>query len=150
MSTSLSLTIEINTPIGIAFQYLTDWPKQQEWMLGTRVEVKTEGDARYVGGKIAAFTGIGPLGFWDTMTITTWQAPHYVEVDHTGKLVRGIGYMRFTEINSERCVFEWGEVLEIPLGFFGRLGFGLLRPFFLYGVKRSLAVFKAKVEALPR
>lgn len=150
MSARVSLSIQINTSIDIAFQYLTDWPKQHEWMLGTHVEVKSEGDARYVGGKIAAFTGVGPVGFWDTMTITTWQAPHYVEVDHTGKLVRGIGYMRFTEIDEVHCLFEWGEVLEIPLGFIGRMGFGLLRPFFLFGVKKSLEVFKARVEALPR
>lgn len=150
MSARVSLSIQINTSIDIAFQYLTDWPKQHEWMLGTHVEVKSEGDARYVGGKIAAFTGVGPVGFWDTMTITTWQAPHYVEVDHTGKLVRGIGYMRFTEIDEDHCLFEWGEVLEIPLGFIGRMGFGLLRPFFLFGVKKSLEVFKARVEALPR
>jgi len=150
VSAHLRLEISVNAPIDVAFQYLTDWPKQHEWMLGTHVEVKSDGDARYVGGKIAAFTGIGPLGFWDTMTITTWQAPHFVEVDHTGTLVRGTGYMRFTEVDEASCVFEWGEVLEIPLGFVGRLGFGVLRPFFLYGVRKSLEVFKARVEALPR
>ena len=28
-----------------AFHYLTDWPRQKEWMLGTYVDVKSEGDA---------------------------------------------------------------------------------------------------------
>lgn len=150
MSVKVQLEIEVNAPIAVAFHYLTDWPRQEEWMLGTRVEVKSPGDARYEGGKIAAFTGLGPIGFWDTMTITVWQAPNFVEVDHTGKLVRGIGYMRFTEIDETRCRFEWGEVLDLPLGIVGRLGFGLLRPFFLYGVRKSLQDFAARAELLAR
>lgn len=146
----LSLEIDVNAPMNVAFTYLTDWPRQKEWMLGTYVEVKSKGDARYVGGKIAAFTGVGPLGFWDTMTITVWQAPDYVEVDHTGKLVRGIGYMRFRALSENTCRFEWGEVLELPLGIVGRFGFALLRPFFLFGVRKSLKAFAQRAEALAR
>jgi len=144
----LSLTINVKAPIEKAFHYLTDWPRQKEWMLGTYVDVKSEGDARYIGGKIAAFTGIGPIGFWDTMTITKWDAPHFVEVDHTGKVVRGIGYMRFTEIDESQCSFEWGEVLELPFGILGRAGFWVLRPFFLFGVRKSLEKFALRAAAL--
>lgn len=147
-SVKLSLEIEVDATMENAFHYLTDWPRQEEWMLSTRVEVKSEGDARYVGGKIAAFTGIGPLGFWDSMTITAWQAPQYVEVDHTGKLVRGLGYMRFTALNEKRCRFEWVEILNLPFGFVGRLGFSLLRPIFLFGVRKSLKDFAARAASL--
>lgn len=145
---TLRLEIDVEAPIEVAFHYLTDWPRQAEWMLGTHVDVRSEGDARYEGGKIAAFTGLGPLGFWDTMTITSWQAPNYVEVLHTGKLVRGTGYMRFTALTEKTCRFEWGEVLDLPLGALGRFGFVFVKPFFLYGVKKSLKNFAARAKAL--
>ena len=46
-------------------------------MLGTRVEV-TKGDGASVGSELSAFTGLGPVGFLDTMTITRWDAPYRV------------------------------------------------------------------------
>jgi hypothetical protein len=146
----LSLSIDVAAPIETAFHYLTDWPRQKEWMLGTYVEIRSEADARSLGGEIAAFTGIGPLGFWDTMTITKWQAPTYVEVEHTGVLVRGMGYMRFEEVSESACRFEWGEELDLPLGVIGRIGFAVLKPLFVFGVKKSLKDFANRAAQEPR
>jgi hypothetical protein len=38
-------------------------------------------------------------------------------------------------------VFVWSEELELPLGALGRLGWPLVRPLFLAGVRRSLDRF---------
>jgi hypothetical protein len=38
-------------------------------------------------------------------------------------------------------VFVWSEQLELPLGAVGRLGWPVVRPLFLAGVRRSLDRF---------
>jgi hypothetical protein len=42
----------------------------------------------------------------------------------------------------------WSEDLELPLGLVGRLGFPVVRPMFLAGVRASLARLAAAVEAV--
>ena len=59
----------VAAPAETTWAALTDWTRQGEWMLGTSVRV-TGGDGRGVGSTLAAFTGVGPLGFTDTMRIT--------------------------------------------------------------------------------
>lgn len=143
----LELSIEISASAEKVFSYLTDWPKQSEWMLGTIVEVRSNDNAQSLGGEIAAFTGLGPIGFWDTMKITKWEPPFQVDVIHTGKVVRGTGAMRVEKVDENKSKFYWSEDLEIPLGKIGLIGFGLLKPFFIYGVKVSLQKFAKQLES---
>ena len=49
---------------------LTDWDVHHRWMLFTRAE---GGHAE--GESLAAFTGVGQVGFLDTMVITVWEPP---------------------------------------------------------------------------
>lgn len=51
----------------------TDWPRQREWMLGTEVRVLSGGGG--LGTQLLAFTGLGGVGFVDTMEITEFQPP---------------------------------------------------------------------------
>ena len=105
-----------------------------------------------VGSEISAFTGLGPAGFLDTMTITRWDAPYRVDVLHTGKVVRGTGIMEVVALPGGRSRFIWSEDLDLPLGWLGQLGWPLARPAFLIGVRRSLLAFGRLVESgvLPR
>ncbi|MEV0151721.1 MULTISPECIES: SRPBCC family protein [unclassified Nonomuraea] len=103
------------------FAVLTDWPRHHEWMLLTT--------ARQSGpGRVEAFTGVGRLGFLDTMTIVRWQPPTLVRVRHTGRLVRGEGVFRVKPYGGGSRVI-WAEELELPLGAAGRLLWPLARPF---------------------
>ncbi len=129
------------------FEYLTDWPAQSEWIFATRVEIRSKGLAREVGGEIAAFTGFGRFGFWDYMTITKWEFPNSVDVIHTGNVVKGTGTMRVEQISNDVTRFYWAEDLEIPLGKLGLIGFGIFKPFFLGGVQQSLNKFARNLEA---
>ena len=115
-------------------------------MLGTKVEVRV-GDGRGVGSELAAWSGAGPAGFWDTMTITRWEPPYRVDVEHTGSVVRGTGTMEVIALPGGRSRFVWAEDLELPWGRLGRLGWPLARPAFLAGVRRSLKKFGRQVEA---
>ena len=143
----IELFVDIKSSPEKVFDYLTDWPAQSEWIFATRVNILSEGLAREVGGRIAAFTGFGPVGFWDYMTITQWEYPKIVDVIHTGKIVKGTGAMRVEKVSETVTRFYWSEDLEIPLGFFGLFGFRLLKPFFLHGVQASLNKFARNLES---
>lgn len=128
------------------FRAFTDWRGQGAWMLGTAVE-PVFGDGRGVGGRLEAWSGVGRVGFLDTMVITEWDEPRRVVVEHTGRVVRGLGIMEVQPAADGTSVFIWSEELELPLGVLGRIGWPLVRPAFAAGVKSSLKKFAGLVEA---
>lgn len=147
----LSLDVVVNAPVEAVFDAFTQWANQGEWMLGTRVEVRV-GDGRSPDSQIAGWTGLGPVGFWDTMVITRWEPPYRVDVLHTGSVVRGTGTMEVLALPEGRSRFVWSEDLELPLGVIGRIGWPVVKPAFVAGVKRSLRSLARLVETgtLPR
>ena len=146
MTVHVALDVTINAPVDVVFEAFSQWEEQGRWMLGTKVEVRV-GDGRGVGSELAAWSGAGPAGFWDTMTITRWEPPYRVDVEHTGSVVRGTGTMEVIALPGGRSRFVWAEDLELPWGRLGRLGWPLARPAFLAGVRRSLKKFGRQVEA---
>jgi hypothetical protein len=141
----LSLDVVVAAPVEAVFDAFTQWAAQGEWMLGTRVEVRA-GDGASNGSELAGWTGLGPVGFWDTMTITRWEPPYRVDVLHTGSVVRGTGTMEVLALPDGRSRFVWSEDLDLPLGLLGRLGWPLVKPAFVAGVRRSLRSFGRLVE----
>ena len=85
----LTVPVDVNAPAERVWRMVTDWPGQSEWMLGTRIEIEGTGDARHLGGRFRAFTGIGPLGAWDPMEIVEWDPPKRCVVRHLGAVVQG-------------------------------------------------------------
>ena len=140
MTVEVRLEVVVEAPVEQTWAAAVDWDRQGEWMLGTRVR-GTAQDGVGVGGGIEAFTGVGRLGFLDTMEITAWDPPQRCAVLHTGRVVRGTGLFEVRELGEERSVFVWSEQLELPLGALGRLGWPVVRPLFLAGVRRSLDRF---------
>ncbi|GGT01613.1 polyketide cyclase [Planobispora rosea] len=123
----ISVSVEAEASPSRVFAVLTDWPRHDEWMVLTRARV-TAGDGRSAGSRLAAFTGLGPVGFLDTMEITEWDPPTAVAVRHTGRLVRGTGVFRVLPRPGGGSVIGWEEDLDLPFGPVGRLGWPLLRP----------------------
>jgi hypothetical protein len=144
--TSVRLEVMIAAPAAAGWDVLFDWSRQGEWMLGTRVKV-TGGDGASVGSTVSAWTGAGPLGFTDTMTVTLWDPPRRCEVLHTGSVVRGTGAFEVQELPGGRSRFIWSEDLDLPLGALGRAGWPVARPAFIAGVRRSLDRLAELVEA---
>ena len=142
---TLSLSVEVDAPVEQTWRAAVDWDSQGDWMLGTRVRGTRQGGVG-VGAALEAFTGIGRVGFLDTMEITAWEPPHRCEVLHTGRLVRGSGLFSVEERPGGRSRFVWEESLELPLGLIGRLGWPLVRPAFLAGLWVSLRRFARSVE----
>jgi hypothetical protein len=116
------------------------------------------GDARGVGGRFRAFTGVGPLGFWDPMEVVEWVEPAPASapgerrcvVAHHGAVVRGTGVFEVVERGPDRCRFLWSEQLDLPLGVLGRLGWPVARPLLRAGVAHSLRAMARRCEREPR
>ena len=142
---SLTLSVDVDAPVERTWQAAVDWERQGEWVLGTTVRATTQ-DGIGVGGGLEAFTGIGKVGFLDTMEITAWEPPHRCEVLHTGRVVRGTGLFEVQE-RPGGSRFVWHETLDLPLGAVGRLGWPIVRPLFAAGVQRSLRRFARLVES---
>ena len=141
----IELEVAVLAPAEKVWDAITNWPAQGQWMLGTKVEA-VDGDGTGVGGKIAAFTGVGPVGFLDTMEITAWVPPQRCDVLHTGRVVRGTGTFEVVSLGENSSKFVWSEDLILPLGWLGKAGFAILRPAFVFGVRKSLEKFARLVE----
>ncbi len=142
----LVLRVDVDASVAEVWAGATDWAGQREWMLGTTV-TPTAQDGQGVGGAIAAFTGVGKVGFLDPMEITRWDPPRACHVLHTGRVVRGTGAFEVEPRGEDRATFVWSEVLDLPLGVFGRAAWPVVRPVFAAGVRLSLKRFARWVEA---
>ena len=145
--TRIRLEVDVDAPVERTWAAATDWERQDEWMLGTRVR-GTVNDGRGVGGGITAATGFGPLAVVDRMEITGWDPPHGAYVRHLGRVVRGTAAFE-VRARPGGSTFVWSEDLDLPLGALGRVGFTILRPGLLLGLRLSLRRFAAWAEQHP-
>ncbi|WP_116449928.1 SRPBCC family protein [Blastococcus litoris] len=141
--------IDVDAPPERVWALLTDWERQGDWMLLT--DVRTVGDsAQRLHGRLAARTGL-PLpgrrriGVLDTMIITTWDPPRLVEVQHTGRIVRGPGTFEVLPRGAHSTVVV-SETWYLPYGYLGVAGWFLSRPLVLWGLRRSLQRLAALAE----
>ena len=142
----VSAGADVRAPADHVFAEMVRWENQGRWMLGTYVRAVL-GDADDVGGRIDAWTGVGRLGFLDTMVITRWdESERVVLVEHIGKVVRGEGVMRVSCTAPDRCRVQWCERLEVPGGRPGLVGWRAIRPLAAAGLAVSLRRFAREVD----
>jgi hypothetical protein len=107
------------------------------------------GEARGVGGKIRARSGLGPVGFWDPMTVTVWeQTPDgggRAELVHTGRLVKGDAELVVSALTDGRSHLSWREELDMSRVF--RLVWKAGGPLLQRGLSRALRRMASLVEA---
>ena len=150
MRATLHLEVDVAAPARVVWDYITDWPRQGEWIPMTRVE--GIGSARGIGGRVRAWTGLGRVGFWDTMTITAWDerpdGSARCEVLHTGSVVRGDGEFAVAARGADACTFAWREELVVPAGPVGGLAWKVVGPLMRRAVGHSLTRLSARAEEL--
>jgi hypothetical protein len=134
----LTVPVDVDAPAAAVWRKVTDWEGQGDWMLGTRVRVTGEGDGRRLGATLSAVTGIGPFGVTDRMEIVEWTPPRRCVVRHLGRAVRGDGVFEVVALDADRARVLWSELLDLPLGRLGALGWPVVRPAFRAGVAFSL------------
>jgi carbon monoxide dehydrogenase subunit G len=91
------------------WQVATDWSRQGEWIPGTRMRGGTG-----PGAAVEAWTGVGRIGFTDSMIITEWDPPRRCVVRHTGRVVRGSGVFEVLP-RGQLSEFRWTELVELPV-----------------------------------
>ena len=131
----ISARIWLPAPAEQTWRAVTDWARQREWVLATRVQ-----GGHGVGASVRARTGIGPVGFTDTMVITEWQPPRRCVLRHTGRVVRGSGVFEVSPADRG-SEFRWTERLSLPLGTAGHWGWRAVRPLAQRGLDASLRRF---------
>ena len=142
-SNHTAISTLINAPAEKVWNSIADWESQGEWMLQTKVLLKSE-ISQGVGVKIEAFTGpfykyyprIKFFGLLDLMEVTHWEAPHRCDVIHYGKILKGSGTFEVIALDGEHTTFHWSEEIIAPW-----LLFIAVKPFLWLGVKISLARF---------
>ena len=142
MRATLPVPVEVDAPADAVWAYVTDWERQGEWMLGTRVRV-TGGDGRGVGTTLRAITGVGPLGVVDTMEVTEFtppagDAPGRAAVRHTGRVIRGEGAFEVVPLAPGRCRFTFTEFVDVPGGPLAPLAWRVAGPVVRLGFVASL------------
>jgi carbon monoxide dehydrogenase subunit G len=147
VSAVVRVTRVVAVPAERAWQMLTDWERQGEWMPATRVRAS---DGHRVGGRIEAWTGIGSVGLLDTMTISVWDPPRRCEVLHTGRLVRGSGVFNVEPLAANRCRVVWEEHLDLPLGAVGRLAWPFVHPLTRAGLAFALRRLAGALAPQPK
>ena len=123
---AVAVTVELDLPVSLAFDKVTDWEGQEQWMPLTTVRV-VKGDGRSVGSRVEAYTGVGRLGFLDIIEVTSWDPPNRVDVMHVGRLLRGPGAFEFSALPTGGTALTWSEWLHLPFGRVGRIGWPIGR-----------------------
>ena len=89
-------------------------------------------DARGLGGRFRAWSGVGPVGFWDPMTITAWERTDdgggRCEVLHRGAVVKGEGEFAVVARGEGASTLRVGRVVVVPLGAVGAAGLARRTP----------------------
>jgi Polyketide cyclase / dehydrase and lipid transport len=160
----LQVEVDVAAPAGAVWDYVTDWPRQGEWVPRTWVENVEIADG--LGARFRAWSGIGRppsagaavlsrprswrLGFWDPMTVTAWQRTPdgggRCEVLHLGAVVKGEGEFTVLARGDDASRFVWAEAVVVPGGAAGALAWRVARPAAAAVIARGLRAMRDIVE----
>jgi hypothetical protein len=142
---TLTFSIEIDAKPKTIFEYVSNWEKQSEWILFTKVKL-LKGLPNQKDPLLLAITGVGPFKVKDTMVITNWSPYKLIVVEHTGRVVLGKGVFTIEEISEGKSKFIWQEITPIPFGLVGKIGLVLIRPIMNIAFGKSLKKLKNNIE----
>lgn len=131
------VSVLINADVNQVWEKLINWRSQGEWMALTKVWSSVDsGGQSGVGTEISAFTGVGKFGVLDKMRVTKWDPPTFCAVEHYGKLIKGVGEFRLTQVAENQVRFDWYEEIAAP-----KIVLALVKPGVIIAVTYSLRKF---------
>lgn len=133
-------------PPDVVWRLITDWEKQDRWMLEARDFVVTSSHREGVGVEGEATVSIGGITTRDRIVVTAWEPHRLLAIEHHG-WVSGAAEMRLTSLGPESTHLFWQERLYPPMGALGGLGISLFKPVMLRIFKRDLKVLAALTRA---
>jgi hypothetical protein len=133
----------------IAWELITDWEHQDDWMLEASDFVITSEQREGVGVEGEATVKIGGIKTRDKVRVVGWDPQHRLAIEHEG-WVSGRGEMSLTALGSDRTHIYWREELYPPLGFLGALGITAFKPLMLRIFKKDLRVLASLARARSR
>ncbi len=140
----VTATVIVGAPARKVFDAFTAWERQGEWIPFTQVRL-VSGDGGE-GSVIEAVTSVRGASLRDEMRVEKLDPPYEVRVVHFGKVLRGPGVMRCTELGSGRTQVVWHEWFHLPGGVAGRIAWPLLWPGSKFGLTQALKRFARLVE----
>nr|BFE63572.1 SRPBCC family protein [Dactylosporangium thailandense] len=141
----VTATVIVAAPAARVFAALTDWSRQGEWIPFTTVRVLS-GDGGE-GSQIEAVTQVGPASVRDLMRVVKVDPPFELRVVHYGKVLRGPGVLRCTQLGKDRTQVVWHEWFQLPAGNAGKVAWPLLWPGSKAGLTAALRRFARMVES---
>ena len=138
MTVRVEASVDLTVDPATAFAALVDPRSQQRWMIATKLyPIEGSVSVPQVGSRLAAFTGVGSIGFLDTMIVTVYDPPRRWIMDKDGDLLRGVGIMQVDPVGGG-CRVTWANELEPPFGLLGRVGALVARPIAKFGLQACL------------
>jgi hypothetical protein len=137
----------VAAPAEATWSLLTDWERQSDWAMLTRTHGVGPHGGHAVGEGVHAFTGVGPIGFLDTMVITAWEPPYRCAVRKTGRVVRGSAEFGVEPIGASRSRVVYEAEVDLPAGVLGEMVWPLVRAVLATGFRRSLRTLARLVES---
>ena len=113
----------VATPLGAVWDTLTDFGAYGRWIPLT--SMRTDPSPVRLGWAFGGFTGLGPVGFLDSMLVVTWEPPHEGEarfrVRKTGRVLRGWADVRLAATDAGGTDVVWREEIVPRPETLGRL-----------------------------
>jgi carbon monoxide dehydrogenase subunit G len=143
---TLEVSADVDAPAEATWSVLTDWPRQSEWALLTTTRGIGPTGGHAVGEQVHAVTGLGRVGFLDTMVVEKWDPPHRCRVRKTGRVVRGAAEFVVAPVAAGRSQVTYHAEVVVPGGRWGAIVWPVVRAAFVAGFRRSLTTLAGIVE----
>lgn len=106
----------VATPLAAVWDTLTDFGAYGRWIPLTRM--RTDPPPVRLGWGFGGFTGVGPVGFLDSMLVVRWEPPTDGEarfsVRKTGRVLRGWADVRMSATDDGTDVVWREEIVPRP------------------------------------
>jgi uncharacterized protein YndB with AHSA1/START domain len=139
------VTVDISAPLSTVWETVSNLKGHEQWM-GDVESISFDGSVTSGPGTVMTVsTRVGPIRLADRMTVTVWEPPRRIVVEHQG-LVAGSGEFSLSAI-AGATRFTWSEELRFPPLLGGPFAASISRPILTLIWRHNLRRLKALIEA---